>query len=151
MPYPDSSPEQLKHSARRLAEEVLNQGDASAAAELVVPGDRDPAHGAQGVAALTHRLRMLRRAFPDFHVIVEEQIAEGVWVAQRVSARGTHDGEFLGLAPSGQTAAFDLIELYRAGCDGRFAEYRSSLGLLDVLQQLGHSSIRTPDTNRKDR
>ena len=151
MPHLDSSPEQLKDSARRLAEEVVNQGDVAAAAELIVPGHRDFAHGSQGVAGLAHRLRMLRRAFPDFHVIVEEQIVEGVWVAQRVSARGTHDGEFLGLAPSGQTAVFDLIELYRAGRDGRFAECRSSLGLLDVFAQLGPAPIRTPDINRKDR
>ncbi|MBW3608092.1 MAG: ester cyclase, partial [Actinobacteria bacterium] len=60
------------------------------------------------------RLRIVRRAFPDFHVVVEEQIAEGDLVVQRVSARGTHRGEFLGLAPSGQTATFDLIELNRA-------------------------------------
>lgn len=154
MPYPAASPEQLKTSARRLAQEVLNQGDRSVAGELIAPDCVNGDHrvrAARGTAVVLDRLRMVRRAFPDFHVIVEEQIAEGDLVVQRVSARGTHHGEFLGLAPSGRTATFDLIELNRAGPDGRFIEHRSSLGLLDLFQQLGAVPIRKPDTNRKER
>lgn len=149
MAYPAASPQQLKTSARRLAEEVLNQGDRSVAGELIAPDCVRVA--ARGTAVVLDRLRIVRRAFPDFHVVVEEQIAEGDLVVQRVSARGTHHGEFLGLAPSGRTATFDLIELNCAGPDGRFIEHRSSLGLLDLFQQLGAVPIRKPDTNRKER
>jgi predicted ester cyclase len=158
MPHIARSPEQLKMSARRLAEEVLNQGDLAVAAELIAPeciGHSDRADAARGVAGVTARLRLMRRAFPDLHVIVEEQIAEGDWVVQRVSARGTHDGTFLDLAPSGRTATFDLIELNRAGPDGRFVEHRSSLDLFDVLKQLGVLPTDRPDTRsgakRKER
>lgn len=143
MPDGVFSPEQLKASARRLAEEVVNQGDLAAAAQVVSPDCLHHAlgdHPARGVSAIRDRLVEIRRAFPDFHVIVEQQIAEGPWVAQRVSLRGTHDGEFLGIAPTGRTVSFDVMELCRAGADGRFVEHGSSLALLDVLRQLGVAS-----------
>lgn len=134
------SPDQLKISARRLAEEVLNQGDLAVAAELIAPACVH--HGCQpeparGVAGIRDWLSIVRRAFPDFHVIVEEQVAEADRVVQRSSARGAHYGELFGIAPTGRPVTFDLIELNRAGPDGRFVEHRSSLDLLDALHQIG--------------
>ncbi len=154
MPYVARSAQQLKTSARRLAEEVLNQEDLSVAAQLIAPdcvGGDHRGRAARGTAIVLDRLRTVRRAFPDFHVLVEEQVAEADLVVQRVSARGTHQGDFLGLAPSGRATTFDLIELNRAGPDGRFVEHHSSLALLDVFQQLGAVPIRKPDTNGKER
>ena len=42
------------------------------------------------------------RAFPDARFALEDQIAEGDTVVSRWTARGTHRGEFLGIAPSGE-------------------------------------------------
>jgi SnoaL-like polyketide cyclase len=45
-------------------------------------------------------LRSMRGAFPDFHLTIEDQIAEGNKVITRVTFRGTHQGDYRGIAPS---------------------------------------------------
>jgi predicted ester cyclase len=43
--------------------------------------------------------QVFRRAVPDWHAGQEAHIAEGDLVAERFTARGTHQGELLGVAP----------------------------------------------------
>ena len=48
------------------------------------------------------RIAEFRRAFPDLEMTIEQQIAEGPWVATRVTYRGTHTGEFSGIPATGR-------------------------------------------------
>lgn len=134
------TPEELRTRARRMVEEVLNQGDLAVIDDLIapecvhhVPGDPPPP-GAAPVRALVSNLR---RAFPDLHGIVDDEIVEGDRVVQRIACRGTHAGTFFVFPPSDQEITVELIEINRAGPDGRFVEHWSSLDLLGVLLQLG--------------
>jgi SnoaL-like polyketide cyclase len=82
------SPEELKTGARRMVEEVLNQGDLAAANQLISPDCIH--HGADdrlapGLAGLQNWLLQAHRIFPDFHAIVEDEFAAGNQVAQRVT------------------------------------------------------------------
>ncbi len=131
--------EDLKARARRLAEEVLSQGDLGVVGDLVAAdyvhhGPRDTA--APGIAGLEQWVRLMHRTFPDFHVIVEDEIAEGDRVVQRLTVRGTHRGALWGVAPTGRPVEFSAIEINRAGPDGKFVEHWSSVDLLDLLRQL---------------
>lgn len=126
--------------ARRLAEEVTNQGDLAVAEELVaadyihhVPG---PAP-APGISGLAHGLTIMRAAFPDFHVIVEDTITQGDRVMVRLTAHGTHQGPFLSAAPTGRKVTFEMIDINRAAPDRKFVEHWSSVDRYGVLQQLG--------------
>jgi predicted ester cyclase len=134
------SPQELKTRARRLAEELVTQGDLAVADDLVaadcvhhVPGSPP----APGVAGLKDWVTTLRRTFPDVHLIVEDEIAEADRVVTRVSVRGTHEGEFLGVAPTGRQVTFEVIDISRVGPDGRFVEHWASVDLFGVLSQLG--------------
>jgi predicted ester cyclase len=134
------SREELKTRARRIVEEVLNQGDLAVANELIssdcvhhVPGDQL----APGLAGLRRLLTLTQRIFPDFHAIVEDEIAEGDRVVQRITGYGTHEGELFGVPPTGKQVTFAVIEINRAGPDGRFVEHWSSFDLFGVLRQLG--------------
>ena len=89
-----------------------------------------PASRAWGWLALTQRI------FPDFHAVVEDEIAEGDRVVQRITCYGTHQGEFSGIRPTGEQVTFPVIEINRAGTDGKFAEHWSSADLLGVLHRL---------------
>jgi hypothetical protein len=133
------APDDLKSRARRIVEEVLNQGDLAVANELISP---DCVHhipgglSVRGLAALRDWLALTLSIFPDFHAIVEDEIAEHDLVVQRITCYGTHQGEFSGIRPTGRPVAFQIIEISRAGADGKFAEHWSSADLPGVLRQL---------------
>ncbi len=56
--------------------------------------------------------RMLR-AFPDMVATVEQLVAKGEYVATRYTARGTHRGEFYGVAPTGRAVTLRVIGILR--------------------------------------
>jgi predicted ester cyclase len=56
---------------------------------------------------------MFRAAFPDLHVTVEGQVAEGDWAVMRLVFHGTHLGEFMGVAPTGKKVEFATIVMNR--------------------------------------
>ena len=57
----------------------------------------------------------LRRAFPDLHVAVEDLVAEGDRLVSRNVVTGTHQGEYMGLSPTGRSVAYDEIFILHAG------------------------------------
>ena len=141
------APDELKSRARRVVEEIFNQGDIAVANELIspdcvhhIPG-RPPV---PGLTALTDWLALTLSIFPDFHAIVEDEIAEGDRVVQRITCYGTHEGEFSGVAPTGQHVSFQIIDISRAGPDGRFAEHWSTADLPAVLHQLAGPPPASP-------
>jgi predicted ester cyclase len=129
------SPDDLKIRARRLVEEVLNQGDLAVATELISPTCVHHVPGSElapGPASLRDWLSRTHRIFPDFHAIVEDEFAAGEQVAQRITAYGTH-------AATGRPVEFSVLQIVRAGPDGRFAEHWCAADLLAVLGQLSAS------------
>lgn len=132
------SPDQLKARARRIAEEVLTQGDLGVTAELIAA---DCAHAAPqamapGPAGLNAWVRGVRRAFPDLRAVVDDEIAEGDAVVMRLSLSGTHEGPFAGRPATGRVVAWSQTELFRAGSDGTFAEHWSLWDRLGLLRQI---------------
>ena len=75
-------------------------------------------------------------AFPDIHFTLEDMVAEGDKVVYRASARGTHKGEFMGIAATGKHVTFTSIVISRIA-KGKFQEDWESLDGMYVLQQLG--------------
>ncbi len=132
------APEDLRIRARRLIEEVLNQGDLAVATELMSPTCTHHIPGgelAPGLASLRDWLSRTHRIFPDFHAIVEDEFAVGNQVAQRITAYGTH-------AATGRPVEFTCLHIVRAGSDGRFAEHWCTADVLAVLGQLSAPALR---------
>jgi steroid delta-isomerase-like uncharacterized protein len=131
--------EELKARARRISDELLTQGDLAVADEVLAPDCRHhaPAPLAPGTEGLKRWTRALRRAFPDLRAIVEDEIAEGDTVVQRLTLSGTHRGTFLGIPATGRRVAWQLVAIQRLGRDGKFAERWSSPDLFGLLRQLG--------------
>ena len=75
---------------------------------------------------------MLHRAFPDLHVSVEDVIAEGDRIAARNSVTGTHQGEYMGIPPTGRRVTYNEMFIVRF-VDGRIAE---TWGVVDVFSQM---------------
>ncbi len=118
---------------RSYIDEVWNLGNLGAV-DTLVAADRFDTDGAVDTAAmtveeLTHQVRRLRGAFPDLHVSIEDVAAEGDLVAARLSVRGTHDGVWMGIDPTGQEAMWRGTTVFRVA-GGKIVE---RWGEVDVL------------------
>ncbi len=142
------APDDLKMRARRIAEELLTQGDLAVADELFTPDCRHRApHSIPiGVNGVKPWVMTLRRAFPNLHAIVEDEITEGNTVVQRLTLRGTQDGEFRGLSPTGRHATWDLVEILSAGPDGTFVDHWFIWDELGLQRQLGAGPVAAEET-----
>ena len=74
--------------------------------------------------------------FPDFQVDIEELIAEGDRVVTRWTVRGTHQGELMGNAPTGNRATFTGFLVDRISGD-KIEEEWVDYDTLRVMQQIG--------------
>jgi steroid delta-isomerase-like uncharacterized protein len=91
---------------------------------------------ATGVQALKRVWAVLLRAFPDIHVAVEDVIAERDRVVTRNTVTGTHQGDFLGLPPTGKSVSYNEIFVVRFA-NGRIAEIWGVVDALSQMKQLG--------------
>lgn len=125
--------------AHRVFDELFSQGNFDAADEIYASGhtSHDPqAAGVNGAAAMKHYIGMYRAAFPDLHVSIDDTIAEGDRVVIRWTARGTHQGELMGVPPTGKQAVVTGINIFRVS-DGCLQEEWVNWDTLGLLQQLG--------------
>ena len=111
--------------AVRWFEAFANGGDLAVADELVaadhVQHDVLVPAATDGPDGQRQMLLVLRTGFPDLRFAVEDVIADGNRVAVRWTARGTHHGEFSGLAASGSPVALPGTSIFRIE-EGRIAE-----------------------------
>jgi steroid delta-isomerase-like uncharacterized protein len=115
------------------ASEALAQELISDDAAFFVPGRPDPVRGPAGYLEI---IAMMRQGFPDIQWSLEETIAEEDKVAARFIMRGTHQGTFFGVPPTGRKIEAQAMNFYRLA-DGRFVEERGQPDLLGLLQQIG--------------
>ena len=123
----------------RFVEEVINQGQFEAAAELVEENfvELDPFPGQQqGREGLKDVIRMMRIGFPDIHWTLEETIASGDKVVSRFKWTGTQRGEFLGIPATGRKVTVPGVVIDRLN-DGKMADSRILMDTLGMMQQLG--------------
>jgi len=75
-------------------------------------------------------------AFPDIHVINDEVVANGDLVSALWTARGTHDGEAMGISPTGTQVTITGQALYRVS-NGQIVEEWVHADMLGMLKQIG--------------
>ena len=132
------STEENKAIARR-GYEAINQNNLDTLDEVVASDmtDHDPAPGqAPGLEGVKHYFSSLHAAFPDVRMDVEDMIAEGDKVVARVSVSGTHRGEFMGIAPTGNRVTIAGIDILRMA-NGKIVEHWGKFDDLGMMQQLG--------------
>lgn len=134
------STEENKALVRQMVEAVFNQGNLSRADEFLAPDfiEREElppgiARGREGVKQLTG---MLRSAFPDFKATIDDVVAEGDKVVIRQTWTGTHQGEFMGVPPTGKSVSFQVIDIIRMA-GGKGVEHWGVMDSMGLMQQLG--------------
>ena len=128
-----------KAVARRLYEEVISTGNFDLLDELIAPnfvGHQPGGREARGPAGMREVVGMYLRAFPGIRVTVEDQVAEGETVVTRFTARGTHNGDLGGVAPTGNEVRVAGISIDRFE-GGKCVEQWQSFDELAMMQQIG--------------
>jgi steroid delta-isomerase-like uncharacterized protein len=135
---PTMAVEEHKALVRRFVEEFWNQGNTAAADELMAADATIvlPGQGQVSKESFKAFVTAFRSAFPDWHSTQEELIAEEDRVAERWTGRGTHQGEFQGIPPTGRPVTVPGFVFYRL-TSGKIAEFRGLFDGLSMLQQLG--------------
>ncbi len=80
--------------------------------------------------------QVMLAAFPNLDRRIDDLVAEGDRVVARWSARGVHEGEFMGSPPSGNMVTSSGITIFRIA-DGRVVEEWAESDMLGLLQQVG--------------
>lgn len=120
--------------------EFINTGDAligrqviSPDAEFLTPFSPEPLRGLEGYLQI---LAIMRSAFSDVQWRIERLVVEGDTVAARFELTGTHDGDFLGSAPTGRPVAVHASNFYRFA-DGLIVDEVGQPDLMGLLGQIG--------------
>jgi steroid delta-isomerase-like uncharacterized protein len=132
-------PQDPRTLVQAFVQEVQNDGKIDAAGEYIaadlvdhssLPGLPAGLEGAQAIFS------MIRTGFPDHDAVIHDQVAENDKVATRKSFTGTHDGEFLGVPPTGRRVTINVIDIVRVQ-DGMIVEHWNTVDLLGAMQQMG--------------
>jgi steroid delta-isomerase-like uncharacterized protein len=133
------SSDQNKAIVRRAFEEPW-KGNLDVIDELIAsdyvghdPVNPEPLRGPEGVKEF---VTTYRSAFPDARITVEQQLAEGDLVATRWSARGTHEGELMGIQATGKQVTVSGLTISRLSNDKIVEEFQN-WDTLGMMQQLG--------------
>ena len=133
------STEENKALIRRLFEEGVNQNKLSILDELIAPDfvnyDAPPGIGC-GPEGMRQLVAMFRTGFPDAHVTIEAELADGDSVIHRGYFTGTHQGDFQGIAPTGKQIKVKTIDIWRVA-NGKMVENWVQMDMLGLMQQLG--------------
>ena len=131
--------EENKALARRWAD-IFNQDNLDLVDEIYAPDfvGHDPAmpEDTRGVEGAREFYSMYRSAFPDTEITVEDQVAEGDKVVTRWTARGTHQGELMGVQPSGNRVKVMGITISRIE-GGKIVEEWDIYDALGMMQAIG--------------
>src|SRR4030067_234908 len=127
-----------KVAVRQIIEEAFNKGnltvvDGVMAAEYVYHSSSGDAKGPDGFKQM---INMFRTAFPDINSTIEDIVAEGDKVATRATLQGTHQGNFMGIAPTGKKINVVASGLIRF-TGSKEVEAWGNMDMLSMYQQLG--------------
>lgn len=134
-----ASLETNKLIARRFLEAVFNRRERSVVSEIVVP------EISQQVEQSLSLCNLLLAACPDFHLTVEDSLAEDELVVCHLSWRGTHTAESMGIPPTGRRLAGKATEMFWMAESkvARCSQNWTTWGRLEQVQLRPQSGVAT--------
>lgn len=130
----------LKAIVERWVERGWNNGDLAMIDECYAPDytlhDPSTPNLPGGPEGFKGYVTTLRTGIPDLHFTLEDLIEQGDKVVWRFVARGTHQGDLLGIPPTGKAATIHGIVISRF-VGSTWTEDWVNWDTLGMLQQLG--------------
>lgn len=118
----------INYASEKLADELIAQD-----AIFYIPGQPEPLRGPAGYLAT---IAMMRSGFSDIQWTLKEMVTEGNKVACRFIMRGTHNGSFFGVSPTGKSIEVQAMNFYILK-SGQIVEEYGQPDMFGLLQQIG--------------
>ena len=128
-----------KNLIRRFIEDVISTGNVDELDEIISPNYVEVHRGTQhsiGIEGAKEHILGARQTYPDLHLTIEQQIAEGEWVTTCITAGGTHEGSWLGIKPTGKAVDYTGVNINRVVND-RIVEHGGAANLFEPLLEIG--------------
>jgi predicted ester cyclase len=124
-----------------------SKGDQSVAEEIFDQSFRDfdpywPSGADGGIPAMIEKNNFYYGLMPDLHCTVQRQLVAGDQIVTQWEAVGTHQGEWAGIAPTGNTLTITGISIFTCS-NGKIVEQVIAYDLLGMLRQMGATTIPT--------
>jgi len=140
-----SAAEENKAIFRRYAEEVGNQHNFEIVDEIFeryISHQPDGSTLVRGPQDVKRFQEEYHSAFPNFHINIEDQIAEGDKVVSRYTIRGIHQGDFRDMAPTGKEIEIKGVTIFRFSPEGKVVETWDSYDQLSLMRQSTEQELR---------
>ena len=112
-----------------LAEELIDE-----TAEFTTPVSPNKLHGGKGYMSV---VSFMRQSFSDVRWEMKDSVADENKVAVYWICSGTHDGDFMGLAPTGKKFSFSVMNFYYFNENGKIVNDIAAEGLIGLMRALG--------------
>lgn len=132
--------EEIRDVVDRFTDKAWNGGNLDVIDELFSedyvghdPPNPEPVLGTEG---MKNFLRMYHAAFSDAHIDLDDVLVDGDKVVTRWTGTGTHDGDLMGIPPTGRSVKFTGIRIFRLA-DGKVVEGWVNWDTFGLMKQLG--------------
>lgn len=122
-------------------EKMINTADEVLADELVAsdapfytPASPKPLYGGKGYLSVVH---WMRKGFSDVQWHIKDMVADEEKVAVHWDLTGTHDGEFMGIKPTGNKISVSVMNFYYFNQDGKVTNDIAGEGMIGILRGIG--------------
>ena len=122
-------------------EQMINTADEKLAEELVAgdapfytPASPEPLYGGKGYLSVVH---WMRSGFSDVQWHIKDMVATDDKVAVHWNLTGTHDGEFMGIEPTGKKISVSVMNFYYFNQDGKVTNDIAAEGMIGIFRGIG--------------
>jgi steroid delta-isomerase-like uncharacterized protein len=131
---------EIRDIVERFTDQAWNGGDLDLIDELFgadyVGHDAPRPEPVRGPEGMKDFLRMYHGAFSDAHITLDDVIIKDDKVVTRWTGTGTHDGNLMGIPPTGKAVSFTGIRIFRVA-DGKIVEGWVDWDTFGLMRQLG--------------
>lgn len=123
----------------RVVEQAWNKGNMEVVDEVIADGyvmhTQMLPQDVRGPEGFKEMVQMWRSAFPDFEMTIEDRVVEGERIVHHFTMHGTHEGEFMGIEPTGNEIEVETISIHTFEDGEAVADFAvlDSLGLMTQL------------------
>jgi len=122
-------------------ETMINTADVKLAEKLIAkdaafytPANPEPLYGGEGYLSVVY---WMRKSFSDVQWYIEDIVADIDKVAVKWTLNGTHDGEFMGIKPTGKKITVCVMNFYYFNEEGKITNDIAAEGMIGILRGIG--------------